>query len=88
MTFSELDTESALSSGIEGRLASGTKEKCGGLRRMQLVEGRGGRVVIGAEARGSFVISRGEDLFLLQTEEDGSEELRRLDVPDGDGWHQ
>lgn len=55
------------------------------LRRMQLVEGRGGRVVIGAEARGR---SRGGDLFLLQTEEDGSEELCCLDAPDGDGWHQ
>lgn len=55
---------------------------------MQLVEGRGGRVVIGAAARGSLVISRGGDLFLLQTEEGGFEELGRLDVPDGDGWHQ
>ena len=55
---------------------------------MPLVEGRGGRVVIGAEARGSLVISRGGDLFLLQTEEDGSDGLRRLDVPDGDGWNQ
>ena len=50
---------------------------------MQLVEGRGGRVVIGAEARDSFVTSKGGGLFVLQTEEDGSEELRRLN-----GWHQ
>ena len=33
------------------------------------------------------MISRGGDLFLLQTEDDGSKELRRLDVPDGDGWN-
>ena len=46
-----------------GEVAQWDKRKvfqlCEGLRRMQLVEGRGGRVVIDAESWGSWMIGRG-----------------------------